>query len=119
MEKTASIVEYGVPIDPRTIIEPPDAAVLELEPGHPGLGEEAYVRRRHALFALCRKHRLENLGPPIIDYTAAETRIWREGSPKLDALHRRQASSNYLQCKDGLGILQSAILQLPHLIERL
>src|SRR5262249_47139991 len=119
MEKTASIVEYGVPIDPRTMIEPPDAAVLELEPGHPGLGDEAYVRRRHALFALCRKHRLENLGPPIIDYTPEETRIWREVSPKLDELHRRHASSIYLKAKDALGISQTAIPQLRHLSERL
>ncbi len=119
MEKTAPIVEYGVPIDPRTMIEPPDAAVLELEPGHPGLGDEAYVRRRHALFALCRKHRLENLGPPIIDYTAEETRIWREVSPKLDELHRRHASSIYLRAKDALGISQTAIPQLRHLSDRL
>jgi phenylalanine-4-hydroxylase len=119
MEKTAPIVEYGVPIDPRTMIEPPDAAVLELEPGHPGLGDEAYVRRRHTLFALCRKHRLENLGPPIIDYTPEETRIWREVSPKLDELHRRHASSIYLQAKDALGISQTLIPQLRHLSERL
>src|SRR5262245_44556826 len=119
MEKTASIVEYGVPIDPRTIIEPPDAAVLELEPGHPGLGEEAYVRRRHALFALCRKHRLENLGPPIIDYTAEETRIWREVSPKLDELHLKHASQLYLQAKRELVITRDEIPQLRHLSERL
>ncbi|MBI5895197.1 MAG: histidinol dehydrogenase, partial [Desulfobacterales bacterium] len=35
----------------------------------PGLGDEGYIGRRKELFALCRKHRLEGLGPPIIHYT--------------------------------------------------
>ena len=45
---------------------PPDVTELELEPGHPGIGDEDYVRRRKELFALCRRHRLEELGPPLI-----------------------------------------------------
>ena len=57
MSKPATIIEYGVPIDPRTMIEPPDAAELELEAGHPGLHDVGYVQRRNNLFALCRKHR--------------------------------------------------------------
>ena len=36
----------GVPIDPKVMIEPPDPDELELEPGHPGLGDSAYVQRR-------------------------------------------------------------------------
>ena len=43
MDERKTIVEYGVPIDPSAMIEPPDAAELELEPGHPGLGDAAYV----------------------------------------------------------------------------
>ena len=74
------------------MVVPPDVTELELEPGHPGLGDEAYVRRRKELFALCRRHRLEGLGPPLIDYTPEETRIWREVSPKLDELHVQHAS---------------------------
>ena len=42
--KEPPIVEYGVPVDPKAIIEPPDATTLELEPGHPGLGDAGYVR---------------------------------------------------------------------------
>src|SRR5436309_1707811 len=119
MKEQTPIVEYGVPIDPKTIIEPPDATELELEPGHPGLGDTAYVERRKRLFALCREHRLKNLGPPLIDYTAEETRIWREVSPKLHELHRKHASRIYLQAKDTLGISQTEIPQLRHLSERL
>ncbi len=118
MKDAATIVEYGVPIDPRRMIEPPDPAELELEPGHPGLGDAGYVQRRRQLFALCRKHRLQNLGPPLIDYTAEETRIWREISPQLDELHRAHACSVYLQAKDVLGISADEIPQLRTLSER-
>jgi phenylalanine-4-hydroxylase len=113
-----NLVEYGVAIDPRTMIEPPDVAELELEPGHPGLGDAGYVERRHALFALCRQHRLDRLGPPLIDYTAEETRIWREVSPKLDALHRKHACQIYLKAKDALGISADEIPQLRTLSEQ-
>ncbi len=119
MKESTPMVEYGVAIDPKTMVEPPDAAVLELEPGHPGLGDAEYVERRQKLFALCRRHRLERLGPPLIDYSAEETRIWREVSPKLDELHRRHASGIYLRAKDALGISQTEIPQLRHLSDQL
>src|SRR5262245_29264080 len=99
MEKASTLVEYGAPIDASLMVTPPDATELELEPGHPGLGDEGYVRRRKELFAVCRRHRLEKLGPPLIDYTAEETRIWREVSPKLDELHEKYACESYLRAK--------------------
>ena len=49
-EAPKPIIEYGVPIDIRTMVEPPDVAELELEPGHPGLGDAAYVERPQAAF---------------------------------------------------------------------
>jgi phenylalanine-4-hydroxylase len=119
MTNPAMLVEYGVPIDPRSMVTPPDASELELEPGHPGLGDEGYVRRRKELFALCRRHRLEGLGPPIIGYTPEETRIWRELTPKLDELHHRYASRLYLEAKRELAITRDEIPQLRHLSDRL
>ena len=119
MNKPAVLVEYGVPIDPQIMVAPPDATELELEPGHPGLGDEGYVRRRKELFALCRKHRLEGLGPPLSDYTPEETRIWREVSPKLGELHVQHACRHYLQGKRALAITQDEIPQLRLLSERL
>jgi phenylalanine-4-hydroxylase len=119
MKENTPIVEYGVPIDARVMIEPPDAAELELEPGHPGLGDDRYVKRRKELFALCRQHRLAGIGPPLIEYTPEETRIWRELSPRLDELHQRHASRIYLEAKRALGISQTEIPQLRHLSERL
>src|SRR5438132_4642346 len=119
MKETTPIVEYGVPIDAKTIVEPPDVTQLELEPGHPGLGDEGYVQRRKELFALCRHHRLNQLGPPLLTYTAEETLIWRDVSPKLEELHQKHASRIYLQAKRALGISQTEIPQLRHLSERL
>ncbi len=117
-EPTTRLTEYGLPIDPDAMVTPPDVTELELEPGHPGLGDEGYIQRRKELFALCRKHRLENLGPPLIDYTAEETRIWREVSPELDELHLRYACQIYLNAKRELAITRDEIPQLRHLSDR-
>jgi phenylalanine-4-hydroxylase len=114
-----TLVEYGMPIDAQTMVVPPDVTELELEPGHPGLGDEEYIRRRKELFALCRRHRLERLGPPLIRYTPEETRIWREVSPKLDELHIKYASQLYLSAKRELAITREEIPQLRLLSERL
>jgi phenylalanine-4-hydroxylase len=119
MRESDKIIEYGVAIDPRAMIEPADPDRLDLEPGHPGLGDAEYVRRRTDLFTLCRRHRVENLGPPFIDYTAEETRIWREVTPALDDLHRRHACALYLEAKDALGISTTEIPQLRQLSAQL
>jgi phenylalanine-4-hydroxylase len=117
-EPTTRLTEYGLPIDPDAMVTPPDVTELELEPGHPGLGDEGYIQRRKELFSLCRKHRLENLGPPLIDYTAEETRIWREVSPELDELHLRYACQIYLNAKRARAITRDEIPQLRHLSDR-
>jgi len=117
--KETTLVEYGVEIAADLMVTPPDADHLELEPGHPGIGDLDYVRRRHELFELCRRHRLERWAPPLIGYTAEETRIWREVSEQLNALHRTYASRTYLDAKRALGISTDAIPQLRHLSERL
>jgi phenylalanine-4-hydroxylase len=119
MKESSPLIEYGAPIDPQVMVTPPDVTELELEPGHPGLGDEGYIERRRYLFHLCRKHRLENLGPPLVEYTPEETRIWREVSPKLDELHRKHACAMYLRAKRDLAITQGQIPQLRHLSERL
>jgi len=106
--------------DPNDIYaNPPDPDVLELELVHPGINDASYVARRHDLFALCRRCRLDSLGPPIIEYTEEEERIWREVSPKLDELHVRHASRIYLDAKRELGISADCIPQLRLLGEHL
>ncbi|MCS7021239.1 MAG: hypothetical protein NZU63_05365 [Gemmataceae bacterium] len=119
MQAGATLIEYGQPIDPELMVKPPDQAEFALDPGHPGEHDAAYVARRRELFYLCRKHRLENLGPPIIEYNAEETRIWREVAPKLDELHRKYACSIYLKAKDALAITQEEVPQLRTISARL
>ena len=118
MDKVTPLTEYGAPIDPQLMVTPPEATELELEPGHPGLGDEGYIERRKALFALCRRSRLERLGPPLIEYTAEETRIWREVCPRLHELHDRHACAMYLAAKRELAITETEIPQLRLLSER-
>jgi len=119
MNNPIKLMEYGEPIDAQTMVMPPDATELELELGHPGLGDDEYAHRRQELFQLCRKHRLERLGPPIIAYTPEETRIWREVCPELDEQHVRYASQIYLNSKRELAITTEEIPQMRHLSERL
>jgi phenylalanine-4-hydroxylase len=119
VNKPATLVEYGVTIDAQTMVTPPDVTELELEPGHPGEHDQGYIQRRKELFALCRKNRLERLGPPFIQYNAEETRIWREVSPKLDELHNQYACAMYLEAKHVLNITREEIPQLRTLSERL
>jgi phenylalanine-4-hydroxylase len=114
-----TLIEYGAAIDPSRMVAPPDTAELELEPGHPGLGDEGYVRRRRFLFDLCRRHRLERLGPPLVEYTPEETRVWREVSPKLHDLHDKYACSIYLKAKHDLAITETEIPQLRDISARL
>ncbi|HEY1307983.1 MAG TPA: hypothetical protein VGF24_30730 [Vicinamibacterales bacterium] len=118
MDKVTPLTEYGAPIDPQLMVTPPEATELELEPGHPGLGDEGYIERRKALFALCRHNRLERLGPPLIEYTAEETRIWREVCPRLHELHDQHACAMYLTAKRELAITETEIPQLRLLSER-
>jgi len=118
MKEATTLVQYGVPIDPQLMVTPPDATELELDPGQPGVDDAEYVRRRKDLFALCRHHRLNRLGPPIVEYTAEETRIWRDVSPKLDELHQQYACRMYLDAKRDLAITREVIPQLRHLSDR-
>ena len=118
MDRVTPLTEYGAPVDPQAMVTPPEATELELEAGHPGLGDAGYIARRTELFALCRRHRLEQLGPPLIEYTDEETRIWREVCPELHELHDRHACSIYLAAKRELAINERDIPQLRHLSER-
>jgi phenylalanine-4-hydroxylase len=115
MKDSATLIEYGAPVPAKEMVAPLDVSELELEPGHPGENDSAYVERRRWLFQLCRRHRLENLGPPLIEYADEEKRIWREVSSQLDELHLSSASAIYLLAKNELRINSDDIPQLRHL----
>jgi phenylalanine-4-hydroxylase len=113
-----TLTEYGQTIDANAMVVPPDTDHFELELPHPGEGDEEYIARRRFLFDLTRRHRIEHLGPPLVEYTPEETRIWREVSPKLDELHVKHASEIYLKGKRDLAITAGEIPQLRTLSKR-
>jgi len=118
MKELPSLVEYGAAIDANSMVAPADTAEFELEPDHPGLGDDAYFARRKFLFDITRECRLAKQPPPWIEYTDEETRIWREVSPQLDELHIKHASEIYLKAKRELAVTEDAIPQLQTLSER-
>jgi len=119
MKHQETLIQYGTPIAPEAMVAPHDETVLLLEAGLPGHDDNGYVARRRALFDLCRRHRLLKLGPPLIEYTAEETRVWREVSSKLHELHTRHATQLYLGAKCDLAITRDRIPQLRDLSQKL
>lgn len=119
MKEAESLVQYGKAIDPREMVEPPDAEELEVDPKTPGLDDPEYMARRRWIFALTRKHRLASLGPPVFEYTPDETKLWTEVSTKLDELHQKHACRMYLKAKRDLAITTDVIPQMRHLSDRL
>jgi phenylalanine-4-hydroxylase len=119
MKDGNTLVEYGTVIDAQSMVTPDDTTALVLDPGHPGEHDRDYIARREYLFDITRKHRLERRGPPHINYTAEETRIWRDVSPKLHELHQQHACELYLKAKKDLAITEDQIPQLRDISRRL
>jgi phenylalanine-4-hydroxylase len=119
MKRSESLIQYGMPVDAEAMVAPVEDTELHLDPGQPGADDEAYVQRRRELFDLCRRHRLQKLEPPLIDYTADETSVWRQVVPKLDELHARHATQLYLDAKRILAVTRDEIPQLRTLSRQL
>ena len=117
--KESPLIQYGVAIDPREMVKPPDPEELEVDPKTPGIDDPAYMARRRSIFKLTRKHRLERLGPPVFDYSPEETAIWKDVSGRLNELHLKHACQMYLKAKRDLAITEDAIPQMRHLSDKL
>ncbi len=81
-----------------------ESSTLELDPKHPGINDQTYIKRRQEFFDLCRKHRLQQLGIPPIEYTADEHAIWTHVCHALRDSHEAKACSIYLHGKHLLNI---------------
>ncbi len=119
MKDDAPLREHGKDVRAGALVNPDDVDTLTLEPVHPGVNDEKYLRRREELFHRCRHYRLKNRGTPFIDYNDEETRVWKQVSPKLDELHKKHACDIYLKAKHELDINQTEIPQLRTISERL
>ncbi|WBP84875.1 phenylalanine 4-monooxygenase [Kitasatospora cathayae] len=75
---------------------------------HPGLSDPAYVRRRRAIAAAARGHRVGDPAPSV-DYSASEDRTWR-------AVHRALwAAQGEHACRAVLDARQQAPIPADHI----
>ena len=81
-----------------------EPALVVLPAGHPGEGDPVYLSRRSALSSL-----IASLDPgsdrlPEVQYTDAETEVWRAVMDRLANLHETHAASSYLSGFRRLGL---------------
>ena len=86
-------------------VDMPFEDIEELPLEHPGAHDPEYRKRRDYIASLSKKFR-EDPNHKIIDveYTPEEQRIWQIVATKLEEMHRKYASSVYLEAKKKLGI---------------
>ena len=96
-----------------------DAANLELDPKHPGIGDPHYLRRRRYFFETARDYRLGEKGIPLIQYEPPEHEVWRYVSERLAEAHRAAACGIYLEGKEQLRISDRHIPQQAEMSAKL
>lgn len=83
---------------------------------HPGAHDPAYRAHRDKIAQLSKQYREDsNHIIPLVDYSEAETAIWRYVYDQLEQAHSRRACSFYLDAKAKLGISRDLIPQLRDL----
>jgi len=89
-----------------------------LGPGHPGLHDPEYRRRRNDLAALSLGWRPGDQLPPA-DYTDVEHEVWRVIARELEPLHHRHACRAFLESKEELALPTDHVPQLSEVTSRL
>jgi phenylalanine-4-hydroxylase len=87
-----------------TLLQP---ATVTLPLGHPGEGDPSYIARRTALSRLVASVDEMGASLPTIQYTEAETEVWRAVMDRLSSLHEIHAASSYQQGFRRLGMSAS------------
>ncbi|MEV5511115.1 phenylalanine 4-monooxygenase [Streptomyces orinoci] len=85
---------------------------------HPGRSDPRYLRRREAIVAAARGHRLGDPSPPVV-YTPAEQATWRTVCAALTAAHREHACRALLSAWAEAGIPAERIPQHREVSARL
>ena len=99
-----------------TLLEP---SLVTLPPGHPGEGDTSYIARRSAL--RCLVARTEEIGAalPDVQYTEAETTVWRAIMDRLSGFHEIHAASVFREGFRRLGMSASHPPSLGRLADTL
>lgn len=84
-----------------------DSEVVTLPKGHPGAGDPAYIERRSALSRLVASADESGSSLPAVQYTDAETEVWRAVMDRLSNLHETHAATTYLTGFRRLGLSAS------------
>ena len=84
-----------------------DTAVVMLPKGHPGEGDPSYIARRSALSSLVASVAELSASLPVVQYTEAETEVWRAVMDRLSSLHEMHAASIYQAGFRRLGLSAS------------
>ena len=98
--------------------------ISQLSLDHPGANDVDYRERRDFIAHLARDFREKcRIGerPPIprIDYTEAETEVWKYVFDQLEEVQSRRACSFYLEARRHLGIKRESIPQLEDMDRKL
>ncbi len=91
---------------------------VHLSDNHPGLHDEAYLRRRGEIAAVSLAHRPGD-PVPTVEYTEAEHAVWRTVSTELAPKHERYAHPEFLRGKAALDLPVDHVPQLHEVTERL
>lgn len=94
------------------------AALVHLDPDHPGFRDPVYRQRRNTIAHIALDHRT---GTPVAPapYSDAEHAVWAEVCGALAPLHQAHACAEILQLQEILPLPQSAVPQLADLNPRL
>lgn len=94
--------------------------IEELPLEHPGAHDAEYRARRDHIASLSKKFRLDPNHQIIdVEYKPEEQKVWQIVYAKLDELHQKHASKDYLTAKKTLGITGERIPQLSEMSKRL
>jgi len=118
--QTETRVTGPVPIVEEVLTE----EISQLAIDHPGAHDPEYRARRNFISRLARNFRESCRSgriPPIprVEYTEAETKVWRFVYDQLEEAHDRRACSSYRRAKRKLGIGRDQIPQLSDLDRKL
>jgi phenylalanine-4-hydroxylase len=94
------------------------AALVHLDPDHPGFRDPVYRERRNTIARIALEHQT---GTPVAHapYSDAEHAVWAEVCTALAPLHRARACTEILQLQEILPLHRQAVPQLAELNPRL
>jgi phenylalanine-4-hydroxylase len=87
------------------------AAIVELDPDHPGFRDKEYRARRNRIARIASEY-VPGSVIPDAPYVPEEHEVWRAIMSALGPAHRAHACAEYLACAERLGLPPDRIPQL-------